>query len=51
MDSLHIACAITNKCDYFITTDNRLLNKPVTKTKIITPINFVLETEENLNEN
>ncbi|MCL2095922.1 MAG: hypothetical protein FWH10_03355 [Oscillospiraceae bacterium] len=51
MDSLHIACAITNGCDYFITTDKRLLNKTVTEIKIINPVNFVLETEENPNEN
>jgi len=51
MDSLHIACAIANECDYFITTDKRLLNKSVARIKIISPINFVLETEENLNEN
>ena len=26
-DSLHIACAIESKCDYFITTDDFLLKK------------------------
>ena len=50
-DSLHIACAITNKCDYFITTDKKLLNKPIEKVKIINPINFIVETEDNSNEN
>jgi len=50
-DSLHIACAITNKCDYFITTDKKLLNKPIETVKIINPINFIVETEDNSNEN
>jgi len=50
-DSLHIACAITNGCDYFITTDKKLLNKFVTKIKIINPINFILEMEDIANEN
>ena len=50
-DALHIACAIVSDCDYFITTDRKLLNKPVTKIKIFSPINFILETEDILNEN
>jgi len=50
-DSLHIACAIKNECDYFISTDRKLLNKPITKIKIINPIDFILETEDSTNEN
>ena len=50
-DSLHIACAITSSCDYFITTDNKLLNKPVTRINIINPINFIFEMEGIINEN
>ena len=49
-DSLHIACAIERKCDYFITTDRKLLNKPITKIKIVNPIDFILETEGFINE-
>lgn len=26
LDSLHIACAITAKCDYFLSTDDKILN-------------------------
>jgi predicted nucleic acid-binding protein len=26
-DALHISCAVYTKCDYFITTDKKLLNK------------------------
>ena len=50
-DALHIACAIIKDCDYFITTDKKLLNKSVPKIKIINPINFVLEMEDIANEN
>ena len=51
LDSLHIACAIERRCDYFITTDRKLLNKPITGTKIRNPIDFILETEDEINEN
>lgn len=47
-DALHIASAINAKCDFFITTDKKILNKNVTDIKLINPINFV---EENFNEN
>jgi len=50
-DALHIACAIIKECDYFITTDRKLLNKTIKKIKIINPINFIFETEEISNEN
>ena len=40
-DAAHIACAIYLKADYFITTDKRLLNKPVVEIAIIDPINFI----------
>ena len=40
-DSSHIACAIYLKSDYFITTDKRILNKPVIDIAVIDPIEFV----------
>jgi predicted nucleic acid-binding protein len=46
-DSLQLACAITSGCDYFITTDKKLLNKTVSGIKIIDPIKFITETEGN----
>ena len=49
-DSLHLACAIESGCDYFITTDRKLLNKHLADIKIINPINFILETEDIPNE-
>jgi predicted nucleic acid-binding protein len=40
-DALHIAAAVFSNCDYFITTDKKILNKSVSGTKIINPIHFV----------
>jgi len=40
-DSLHLACAIEAKSDYFITTDNKILNKTIEDIIIIDPINFI----------
>ena len=45
MDSLHIACAIILKCDFFITTDDKILNlsKTLEEIKITDPIGFIKE--------
>lgn len=45
IDSLHIACAIKAKADYFLTTDDRVLNKAtvVKDIKISDPIGFIKE--------
>ena len=45
LDSLHLACAITAGCEYFITTDDRILKcKPrVTAINIADPILFIKE--------
>jgi len=40
-DALHLACAIYAKADYFITTDDKLLNKKVDSIKIISPIDYI----------
>jgi predicted nucleic acid-binding protein len=40
-DAAHIACAIYLKADYFITTDKRILNKPVVDINIVDPIEFI----------
>ena len=45
-DALHIACAIQSNCDYFITTDIKLLKRAVTEIVLINPINFIKEMEE-----
>jgi hypothetical protein len=43
MDSLHIACAIFAKADYFLTTDDKVIKKAnaITELKITDPINFI----------
>jgi hypothetical protein len=45
IDSLHIACAIFMKCDYFLTTDDTVLKKAklVDKIHIDDPIGFIKE--------
>jgi predicted nucleic acid-binding protein len=47
IDSLHIACAIAAECEYFITTDDRILRCKnwVTAITIADPILFVKECE------
>ncbi len=44
-DSLHIACAVFAKCDYFLTTDDKILSKSglVNEVKITDPIGFIKE--------
>jgi predicted nucleic acid-binding protein len=42
---LHIACAADAACDYFITTDKKLLNTPVESITIISPIHFIEEQD------
>jgi hypothetical protein len=47
-DALHIACALTNRCEYFITTDYALISKGknISGIQIVNPINFVCEVEK-----
>ena len=40
-DAAHIACAIFAGCDYFISTDKRLLKYQTNKIKLINPIEFM----------
>ena len=44
-DAMHIACAIYSKCDYFITTDDRLLKYKDHRIKIISPTDMAYITE------
>ena len=43
IDSLHVACAIHAGCDYFITTDDRILSKSETISEVVIddPIGFI----------
>jgi predicted nucleic acid-binding protein len=40
-DAIHLTCAILNGCDYFITTDKRLLKYKAKQLKLVNPIEFV----------
>jgi len=46
-DALHIACAIEMQCDYFITTDDKILNrmKNSHEISVVDPTTFVREVE------
>lgn len=45
-DALHISCAVAAHCEYYCTTDKKLLNTPIPEIKIVSPIIFVNEMEE-----
>ena len=45
VDSAHVAAAIVAGCDYFITTDARILKYRTDRIKIVTPIQFLTENE------
>ena len=47
-DALHVACAIYSSCDYFLTTDDRLLKYKTERIKIMSPVQFVSEMGGNL---
>jgi predicted nucleic acid-binding protein len=40
-DALHIACAMQAKCDYFLTTDKKILNSRFEEIIIINPLDFI----------
>lgn len=44
-DALHLSCSVYAKCDFFLTTDKKLLNTPMSEIRVVNPINFVSETE------
>ena len=45
-DACHMASTIYAECEYFISTDMRLLKYRTSKIKLVTPVEFVTETEE-----
>lgn len=47
-DALHIACAISAKCDYFITTDYKLIKKAVDLNQIhvMNPVDYIRILED-----
>ena len=40
-DSLHVACAVALYCDYFITTDRKLLITPIAEIQVVNPVDFI----------
>ncbi len=44
-DACHVASAIYAGCEYFISTDTRLLKYNTQEIKMVTPIEFIMETE------
>ena len=47
-DATHLACAIYANCDYFLTTDIRLLKYNDRTISVINPLDFVLLEEGNI---
>ena len=47
-DAYHVACAVIAECNYFVTTDDRLLKFQYEKIKLVTPGEFIrrLEADE-----
>jgi predicted nucleic acid-binding protein len=45
-DALNIACAIAGNCDYFISTDRKLISKNIDGITMINPIDFVRKMED-----
>ena len=42
MDAYHLASAIALNCDYFITTDDRMLKHRDNRIKIMNPVQFII---------
>ena len=45
-DALHVACAVEAECDYFITTDGKILKTPIDPIRVVNPIDFARISEE-----
>lgn len=46
MDACHVVCAILSDCDFFLTTDRRLLKYRTDEICLINPAVFILEQED-----
>ena len=44
-DAYHVACAVYAKCDYFLTTDDRLLKYASEEIEMLNPIDFIRRWE------
>ena len=45
-DACHVAAAVFAGCEYFISTDKRLLKYKTSEIKMVTPVQFVMDMEE-----
>ncbi|MGE0082780.1 MAG: hypothetical protein AB7S75_00015 [Desulfococcaceae bacterium] len=47
LDALHVACAVSLQCQYFLTVDKGILKKTAecSEIKITNPVNFIIERE------
>ena len=45
-DSVHVACAILSSCDYFLTTDIRLLKYRSDQIALLNPVDFIQKWED-----
>lgn len=48
-DAYHVSCAIYSSCNYFLTTDDRLLKYHTDEIQMLNPIDFVRKLEGELN--
>lgn len=44
-DAYHVACAVIAECNYFVTTDDRLLKYQSEKIELVTPGEFIRRME------
>ncbi len=49
-DVYHVSCAIYASCDYFLTTDDRLLKYCTDKIHMLNPIDFLRRLEDDLDD-
>lgn len=47
-DAYHVACAVMAECNYFVTTDDRLLKYQSEKIKLVTPGEFIRRMGEDV---
>ena len=49
-DAYHVACALYSSCDYFLSTDDRLLKYKTSEIQMLNPIDFIRRLEGDLND-
>ena len=50
-DACHVASAILGKCEYFLSTDDRLLKYKSDKIALLNPVDFIRILEVNVDDN